>query len=62
MDDYIETKLYVVCKKNLEFISVEHIKITDVEEDYQGNDKVTFLCPYCNVNHRSKVVSRGETN
>jgi len=38
------------------------LQILNCEEDMQGADVVTFTCPVCGENHKSRVYGRAETD
>jgi hypothetical protein len=50
------SKVLLSCTKEL--VSSEGIIFTNIEEDFEGVDVVTFECPECKQEHTSNVFGR----
>lgn len=37
---------------------VNPLEVLNIEEDFDGADKVTFVCPICGEQHKSRVYGR----
>lgn len=48
-----ERKITVYCKKCLQWIKEEETDFVDIEEDIQGRDCLTFICPVCKTTQKS---------
>jgi len=49
-----ERVIRVHCKKCLEWIDEKDTKFVDIEEDFQGADVLTFICPKCGTQQKSR--------
>ena len=45
----------VHCKDCKMFVDVDDIEFVDIEEDIQGVDVMTYVCPHCKKQQKSKV-------
>lgn len=45
----------VLLECNAQYLNVEDIEILGIQEDFFGNDEVTFKCPECLEMHKSSV-------
>jgi hypothetical protein len=45
-------RVYAECRREL--IDERDVHPTDIEEDIQGADVVTFDCPLCGASHKSR--------
>lgn len=43
----------VILSCNQERVSEDRVKAVDIEEDIQGRDVLTFVCPECGQEHKS---------
>lgn len=46
----------VYCGKCQEFVDEERTEFINIEEDFQGRDLLTFICPDCNTQQRAYRV------
>lgn len=51
---YEEKVINVHCKKCHRFIDEKLTTFVDIEEDIQGADVMTFICPYCRIEQKSR--------
>lgn len=49
-----ERRIYVVLACNSERVDEEEIEFENIEEDFQGADVLTFICPRCGESHKSR--------
>jgi len=49
--------MYVVCKKNKEFIPFEALEVIEVLDKRNGT-AVKFMCPFCNKEHTSMIMEK----
>lgn len=47
-EEYYERKVKVVCSTCKGWFNEEDVEFIRIEEDMQGQDVLTFLCPTCN--------------
>ena len=50
-----EKKLKVHCGTCHKFVDEDLVQFINIEEDIQGVDVETFICPYCRKEHKSKI-------
>lgn len=50
---YFERKVKVVLSCNGDYVNEDEVEFLDICEDFQGRDKVTFVCPECGETHTS---------
>lgn len=50
-----EKKLKVHCSKCHKFVDEDLVQFINIEEDIQGFDIETFICPYCRTEQKSKI-------
>ena len=46
-DDWEMPPVRVYCKGCREWMNEDHTEFINIEEDFQGFDKLTFRCPQC---------------
>ena len=51
--------MQVICACNHERVSTTKIEFLDISEGMQGEDIVTFVCPFCGEEHASVVLAGG---
>lgn len=51
--------MQVICPCNHERVSTSKIEFLDISEGMQGEDIVTFVCPFCGEEHASVVIAGG---
>lgn len=49
-------KVYLACTG--EWIKETKVTVENIEEDIQGRDVLTFMCPECKQQHKSLRVNR----
>lgn len=49
-----QPSIYVFCTTCNEYVDEEKIKFVNIEEDMLGHDILTFICPKCKQQKRSK--------
>lgn len=53
--EYFHEKVITVhCQKCPAFIDEKYVEFIDIEEDFQGFDVLTFRCPKCGTQQKSK--------
>lgn len=45
--------IYVNLKCNKERVPEKDVEFVDIEEDFEGRDVLTFVCPVCGETHKS---------
>jgi len=50
-----ETCVVLTCTN--EMVSANGLQFENIEEDMEGRDRVTFVCPACNERHKSLVYT-----
>lgn len=53
--DFSERSLFVMCKECGKNHYSDDVKTVDIEEDVQGRDVLTFICPVTNHNSKSYI-------
>lgn len=48
--------MQVICDCNKERVAVDTVEFLDIEEGPAGEDRVTFVCPFCGEDHTSVVL------
>lgn len=51
--------MQVICSCNHERVSTSKVEFLDISEGMQGEDLVTFGCPFCGEEHTSVVLGGG---
>lgn len=51
-------KIQVYCSKCGEWIDEKKVKATNIEENIYGEDVLTFICPNCNTEQKSRRIGR----
>ena len=49
-----EKKISVHCSNCPKWIDEKKVEFVDIEEDIQGHDLLTFICPECGTQQKSK--------
>lgn len=49
-----EKKIRVNCGKCHKWINEKDTEFVDIEEDFQGADVLTFICPICKTEQKSR--------
>ena len=44
----------VNCRKCHKWLNEKDVEFVDIEEDIQGIDTLTFICPICNIVQKSR--------
>lgn len=44
----------VHCSNCPTWVDEDKVKFVDIEEDFQGADVLTFICPHCNTQQKSR--------
>jgi hypothetical protein len=50
-----QRKAKVHCSNCPAFVNQDETKFINIEEDTQGVDVLTFECPYCNTEQKSRI-------
>lgn len=48
----------VYCGKCKQFINEDLVEVLNIEEGFDGADQMTFICPVCNEEQKSKRFGR----
>jgi hypothetical protein len=51
--------MQVICPCNHERVNTDAVEFLDISEGLQGEDIVTFVCPFCGEEHASVVLGGG---
>lgn len=52
------TRVYVTTACDHDMLPEEEVEFLNIEEDIQGQDLLTFLCPKCRAIHKSYRVAK----
>lgn len=52
--------MQVICECNKERVNVKNVEFLNIEEGPAGEDRVTFVCPFCGEDHTSVVLGGAE--
>ena len=55
-DFVFERTIRVHCTKCNEWMDEGTVEATNIEEDFQGRDNLTFICPKCETTNKSLRV------
>lgn len=47
----------VICSCNHERVDTEGVEFLNIEEGLAGEDRLTFVCPFCGEDHTSVVLA-----
>ena len=50
--------IVVFCEKCSEWVAEADTKFVSIEEDFQGKDLLTYICPYCKSSQKSYRVGK----
>lgn len=48
--------MQVICSCNHERVDTEGVEFLNIEEGPAGEDRLTFVCPFCGEDHTSVVL------
>ena len=48
-----ERPIYVTLSCNGDRVDEKNVEFVDISEDFEGRDRLTFVCPDCGENHTS---------
>lgn len=54
--------MQVICSCNHERVDTEGVEFLHIEEGPSGEDRMTFVCPFCGEDHTSVVLAGGRSN
>lgn len=50
-EDFLPVEVHIPCKDI--YIDEDSVKVVNIQEDMQGKDLLTFICPECGEEHTS---------
>jgi len=56
--NYPKPKDQVICKECETKIDVYRVHFIDIEETFSGQDMLTFICPDCETEQQSYIITR----